>query len=267
MAANLHVALFEHVQEAHLDALGEVWQLVDGEDAPIHPRHEAEVDRELVREIATLGHLDRVHLADEVGDGDVGRRQLLAVALIAVHPADGGFVALLGGDGAALGGDGRERVFGDLGALDDGRELVKQAREAAHDARLRLAALAEQDDVLAAEDGVGDLRQHRLVVADDAGEQGFAGANLGDEVAAHLRLHRQHLEAGCLELAQGFRSRSSGSHRSGCPYVRFAPSPAPSQSVAHPATVAQTRLRVLSGGFAVMEGPWRDGILPSLAHP
>ena len=46
------------------------------------------MDGELVREVAALGDLDRVDLADEVGDGDVGRGQLLAEALLALQPDD-----------------------------------------------------------------------------------------------------------------------------------------------------------------------------------
>ena len=37
VAADLHVALFHDVEETDLDALGEVGQLVDGEDAAIGP--------------------------------------------------------------------------------------------------------------------------------------------------------------------------------------------------------------------------------------
>ncbi len=55
---------------------------------------------ELVGEVAALGDLDGVDLADEVGDGGVGGGQLLAVALVAVHPFDGGVVAF-GGDEVA----------------------------------------------------------------------------------------------------------------------------------------------------------------------
>ena len=44
--------------------------------------------RELVGEVAALGDLDRVDLADEVGDRRVGGGQLLAEAVVAVHPLD-----------------------------------------------------------------------------------------------------------------------------------------------------------------------------------
>jgi hypothetical protein len=54
------------------------------------------VQGQLVGQVAALGHLDRVDLADQVGDGGVGGGQLLAEALVAVHPVDGGVVALLG---------------------------------------------------------------------------------------------------------------------------------------------------------------------------
>ena len=93
VAAHLHVALLEHVEQADLDALGEVGQLVDGEDAAVGAGHQAVVERELVGQVATLGHLDRVDLTDEVGDRRVGGGQLLAVAVVAVDPVDRGVVA------------------------------------------------------------------------------------------------------------------------------------------------------------------------------
>ena len=57
--------------------------------------HEAVVDRQLVGEVAALGDLDRVDLADQVGDRRVGRGQLLAEAALAVHPLDRRVVATL----------------------------------------------------------------------------------------------------------------------------------------------------------------------------
>ena len=96
VAADLHVALFEHVEQTDLDALGEVGELVDREDAAVRARHEPVVDRQLVGEVAAFGDLDRVDLADEVGDRRVGRRELLAEAAVAVHPLDRRVVAALG---------------------------------------------------------------------------------------------------------------------------------------------------------------------------
>ena len=64
VAADLHVALFEHVQQTDLDPLGEVGELVDREDPAVGARHQPVVQGELVGEVAALGDLDRIDLAD-----------------------------------------------------------------------------------------------------------------------------------------------------------------------------------------------------------
>ena len=96
VATDLDVALLEHVEQTDLDAFGEVGQLVDGEDAAVGPRDEAVVQRQLVGQVAALGDLDRVDLADQVGDRRVRRGQLLPEAVVAVHPRDRRVVAVLG---------------------------------------------------------------------------------------------------------------------------------------------------------------------------
>ena len=203
VAANLHVALFHDVEQADLDALGEVGQLVEAEDAAIGARHEAVVNGQLVGEVAPLGDLDRVHLAHEVGDGDVRRGELLAVALVTGNPVDRRVVALLGDARLARLAERREGVVVDLAAGDGGRLLVEQVDQAARDARLGLAALAQQDDILPREDGVLDLRQDGLFVADDAGEDLFAVAHLAHQVLAHLLLDGKYLVAALAQLAEG----------------------------------------------------------------
>ena len=158
VAAHLDVALLEHVEQAHLDALGQVGELVDGEDAAVGAGHEAVVERELVGEVPALGHLDRVDLADEVGDRRVRGGQLLAVALGAVDPLDGRVVAVLEQQLAGVAGHGRVGVVVDLGAGDDRHPLVEQRGEGADHAGLRLPALAEEDHVVAGEERVLQLR-------------------------------------------------------------------------------------------------------------
>ena len=49
VAANLHVALFEDVEQADLDQFVQFGHLVHGEDAAVHARDEAEVQRLLGR--------------------------------------------------------------------------------------------------------------------------------------------------------------------------------------------------------------------------
>ena len=94
-AADLDVALLEDVEQADLDPLGEVRQLVDREDAAVRARDQAVVERQLVAQVAALGDADRVDLADQVGDRDVGRRELLGVAPVARQPVDRRLVAVL----------------------------------------------------------------------------------------------------------------------------------------------------------------------------
>ena len=83
--ADLHVPLFEHVEEPDLNLGGQVGQLVDAEDAAIGARNQAEMHGHFAREIAALGVLDHVDLADQVGDGDVGRGELLVIAVVAAR--------------------------------------------------------------------------------------------------------------------------------------------------------------------------------------
>ena len=162
VAPHLHVALLEHVEQADLDALGEVGQLVDGEDAAVGAGHEAVVQRELVGEVAALGDLDRVDLADEVGDRGVGRGELLAEAVCRGGPRRS--ACRRRARSTRRPGVGRHRGVGvvvDLGAGDDRQPLVEQADERADHAGLRLAPLAEEDHVVAGEEGVLELRAGR----------------------------------------------------------------------------------------------------------
>ena len=93
----------------------------------------------------------------------------------------------------------------DLAAGHDRNLLVEQIDEAAQDAALRLAAQAEQDEVVARQDRVDELRDDRLVVADDAGEQRLAGLQLADEVVADFLLDRPRAIAGLPQIAEGLQ--------------------------------------------------------------
>ena len=165
VAPHLDVALLEHVQQADLDPLREVGQLVDGEDPSVGARHEPVVQGELVGEVPPLGHLDRVDLTDEVGDRGVGGGELLAVALAAVHPLDRRVVAVLRDQLPAVPRHGRVGVVVDLGAREDRHPLVEQAGERSDHAGLRLPALAEEDHVVAGEQRVLELRQDGVLEA------------------------------------------------------------------------------------------------------
>ena len=81
-----------------------------------------------------------------------------------------------------------------------GMLLVQQVDERADEAGLRLAALAQEDDVLAGEDRVLELRDHRLFITEDAGKQLLAFAHLLDQIASHLLLDGLDLVTGAAQL-------------------------------------------------------------------
>ena len=89
VALYLDVAFLQDVEQADLDLAGEVRQLVDGEDAAVGPRQQPVVHRQLAGELqARLRRLDRIDVADHVGDRDVWRRQLFHVPRVARQPGD-----------------------------------------------------------------------------------------------------------------------------------------------------------------------------------
>ena len=119
VATDLDVSLLEHVEEADLDAFGQVGQFVYGEDASVGAGHEAVMKGQLVREVAPFGHLDGVDFADEVRYRGVRSGQFFSQALVAAHPLDGAFVTLRGHELAPVAGNGVVGVVEHLRAGDD----------------------------------------------------------------------------------------------------------------------------------------------------
>ena len=107
-------------------------------------------------------------------------------------------------------GDRLVGIVVDLGTGDDGQPLVEQVRQRADDARLGLAPLPQEDDVVPGQEGVLQLRHHGGLVAEHPVEQGLAGGDLGDGVAADLLLHGERLPAGLAELTEGGGARGHG---------------------------------------------------------
>ncbi len=203
VAPDLDVALLEHVEQADLDALGQVGQLVDGEDAPVGAGHQAVVQGQLVGQVAALGHLDGVDLADQVGDRRVGRGQLLAEAVVAVHPGRSGCRRPRSATRSRAWRDtGWYGIVEDLGAGHDGQPLVEQVGQRADHAGLGLAPLAQEDDVVAGQQGVLELGQHRVLVAQHPREQGGPTADATDGVGPDLFLDGTGDPARLAELAE-----------------------------------------------------------------
>src|SRR6202171_5772099 len=208
-AADLHVALFYQVQQTNLDAFRQVRELVDGKDAAVGARHQAVVDGQLIGQVLALRDPDRVDLADQVGDRGVRGGQLFAVSLVGGDPAHRDLVSLRRHAVAAGPTDGRVRIVIDLAALDHGDLLVEQLDQRSDQPALCLAALTEEDDVLAGQDRVLHLGNHRALVADDARKECLAGLDLAHQVLAHLLLHGKHAVLALSQLGNG-RGMSQG---------------------------------------------------------
>ena len=139
-------------------------RLARGEEAVVH----GELASELLA--GTCG-LDGVDVADEVGYGDIRGGELFDVSVVGGKPGDGSIVAQLRDEVAGEAGEWGVGIVAELGAADVGGLGVEQGGEGAQDAALGLTTEAEEDEVVAGEDGVDDLRDDGIVVADDAGEE------------------------------------------------------------------------------------------------
>src|SRR5713101_4946956 len=208
IALNLDVAFLQDVEQADLDLAGEIGQLVDREDAPVRPRQQPVMHRQLVGEVQPrLGGLDGIDVADHVRDRHIRRRQLFDEPLLATQPADREAVAFLRGARAARGAERRQRVVVNLAAGDDRDPFVQQIDEVPQDAALRLTPQAEQNEVVARQDGVDELRNHRLVVADDAGEERLARSQPADQVVADFLFNRPRAIARLPQVTEGLNGR------------------------------------------------------------
>ena len=171
------------------------------------------MDGRFVGEVAPLRDLDRIDLADQVGDRDVGGRELLGVAVLAREPGDRELITHLRLARPAGGTDRREGIAVDLATRDRRNRLVEEFHESADDPGLRLAALAENHHVVPGEDRVLDVGNDRLVVAQNAREDALASRHLAEQVLPQLVAHPARPDARPPELAQGGRCRHQALRR------------------------------------------------------
>ena len=203
VAADLDVALLHHVQQRDLDALGEVGQLVDRDDAAVRPRDQAEVDGLRVAEAAALGDLHRVDVADQVADGRCpGWRASRRTAQTRCRQATGRSSPSSAARRRDAGVIGSSGCSPQLGALDHRGPLVEQADQGAQQPGLALAALAEQYDVVPGEQRALELREHGAVEADDAGPRVAPRAQRREQVVADLGLDAARQVAGGTQFAR-----------------------------------------------------------------
>ncbi len=186
VAADLDVALLHHVEHRHLDPLGEVGQLVDGNDAAMRARDQAEVDGLRITQTPPLGHLDGVDIADQVGDRCVRRRQLLGVPLVAVAPLNRQLVAEFRGATPRCRRDRIERVLPQFRAGDHRSPLVQQPHQRTQQPGLALPALTEEYDVVPGDQRALDLRNHGVGEPVQSWPRDHSRRKVGQQVVADL---------------------------------------------------------------------------------
>ena len=163
---------------------------------------------QLVRQVEPgLRRLDRIDVADHVGDRHIGRGQLLDESAVARQPRNRHRVALPRDARAARRAQRGQRVVVDFAPGHDRNPVVEQVDERAENAALRLAAQPEQNEIVAREDGVDELRHDRLVVADDAGEQVLAVLQLAHKIVANFLLDRPRAVIRLSKFAQSGDAR------------------------------------------------------------
>ncbi len=211
VAADLDVALLHHVEHRDLDPLGEVGQLVDRHDAAVAARDQAEVDGLRVTQGAALGDLHRVDVADQVGDRGVGGGQLLGVPVAAVAPLDRQVVAL-----ERRGARFDSTVIGSNGCSPRSEPAMTGVHSSSRPTMVRSSrvlpwpALAQQDDVVAGDQGPLELRDDGGLEAVEARPRVAALGQGAEEVVADLGAQGLGDVAGGAELADGRRSGSRG---------------------------------------------------------
>jgi hypothetical protein len=127
---------------------------------------------------------DGIDIPDQVSDGHVRRGQFFDVAIIRSQVSDRRSIALLRNKSAAAPADGRKGIVMDLAAFQVGQLRIEQRGQRAQNAALGLPAQPQQDKVVSRENGVDELRYDSVVIPDNPGKDGLAGAQLGDQIVA-----------------------------------------------------------------------------------
>src|SRR6185369_1834890 len=112
-------------------------------------RQQAVVHRVLASEfVATSGCLNRIDIADQVSNCDIGSRQLFDISLVGGDIFDRSCVAFAGNQFLAAPAKWIVGVVADLAACDIRRVFVEQSSQGAKNAALGLSAQAEKNEIM-----------------------------------------------------------------------------------------------------------------------
>src|SRR5260221_14086187 len=132
---------------------------------------------------------NRIDVADNIGNGDVRRRELLDESAVAIYPCDWRCVASFLDEISRVLRDRCERIVVYFASGNDRNYFVEQRGERTQDARLRLPTETEKYEVVPGKKGIDDLRHHRLFVTKYAFEESAAPFEPSEKVVAQLIFH------------------------------------------------------------------------------
>ncbi len=118
--------------------------------------------------------LDRIYVADDVGDSHVGRRQLFDKTRVARNPADMSRVAMQFDHLSPVSANRLKGIVVDFRTGNDRNCVVEQIGQLANYPALCLPAQAQQNQIMARQNRVDELRDHGLIIANHAGKKSFA---------------------------------------------------------------------------------------------
>src|SRR6266496_2345897 len=121
--------------------------------------------------MAALRRFDGIYVADDVGDSYIRSGEFLHEARIAIDPGYMCHIAMKLNCLTPKRGDGFKRIVVDFRAGDDRNMLVQQLGKLADYPAFGLSSQTQQDDVVAGENSVNELRDDRILVAHDAGKK------------------------------------------------------------------------------------------------
>ena len=113
-----------------------------------------------------------IDITDKVGDGDIRRVQLFNIPLFGREISDRSCIPMFAYLVVAALADRRIRVVMNLASRNVGHLLIEKRGKRAQYPAFRLAAQAQENEIVSRQNRIHDLRYHGIVVADDPGENG-----------------------------------------------------------------------------------------------
>ena len=151
--------------------------------------------------MASARRFDGIDVADQVGDGHVGRGQLFDVAMFRSEPCNRRRIFFFGNQFVAAAANGRVWIVMDFASGNVRHLGIEQRGQGAQNAALGLSPQAEQDEIMARENRVHDLRHDGIVIADNARENRrririvALLAQTRHQIGAHLVFHAPRSQA------------------------------------------------------------------------